>query len=535
MRGRARAVMVRALRRARAKSLEVLVGVLSVCVCGYVVAYPLTLVTYPPLTDLPFHAAQTSILRHYLEPSWHFREQFSLHPLEVPYITTYGVGALLALVMPFTWAMKCAVAGTVLALPAGLAVLFHGLKKSALWGALLGLGLAWNQLVWWGFLNYIGALGLYAASVGLALRLVDAPSPRRARWLGAMLVAVFFTHVYRLPFAVLAVLAAGAVMYPATRRMRPLFLPMVPSLTLFGAWLWVRPSTLSGKLELGLHLERLRDAGRMVFGAFLPQTPTGREELRITLFMGLALAAWWVVGALIAARAARRGADDDERAWRRGALALPLLLATGHLVAFLVLPMSIGTWWYVFPRELVAALYLLLAAAPDWPRGVWGRLGAVSLVAVATGRMALFTAEQFLRFEDLTRDFREVVALVPRAPRLFYLVFEHRGTDRARSPFTHLPAWVQAERGGWLDFHFGSWDLYPVQYRKDGVVPPPLPMSWEFTPQYFDVRKQGAWFDTFLVRHSIDPAPLFRADPTIHLVARRGTWWLYRRDPAASR
>jgi len=33
------------------------------------------------------------------------------------------------------------------------------------------------------------------------------------------------------------------------------------------------------------------------------------------------------------------------------------------------------------------------------------------------------------------------------------------------------------------------------------------------------------------VRHRMDPQELFAPDPTIHLVAREGTWWLYRRQP----
>src|SRR5450432_738246 len=77
---------------------------LSFAVSAYVIAYPFTVVRYPPITDLPFHAAETSILRHYLDPSFHFREQFSLHPLEVPYLSMYAIGAFFALVFPIATA-----------------------------------------------------------------------------------------------------------------------------------------------------------------------------------------------------------------------------------------------------------------------------------------------------------------------------------------------------------------------------------------------------------------------------------------------
>src|SRR6185312_17075579 len=109
-------------------------GALAVAVAVVVIATPLSVVDYPPIVDLPEHAAQTSALRHYLDPAFHFRDQFELHPFAVPYMSSYALGALLMLVFPMMTAVKIA-AGVMLALlPAGLAVLCHGMKKSPLLG-----------------------------------------------------------------------------------------------------------------------------------------------------------------------------------------------------------------------------------------------------------------------------------------------------------------------------------------------------------------------------------------------------------------
>src|SRR5512140_3837709 len=83
-----------------------ILATIALSVSAYVILYPFTLVTHPPITDLPFHAAQTSILRHYFDSSYHFREQFSIHPLEVPYLSMYGLGALFALGFSITTATK---------------------------------------------------------------------------------------------------------------------------------------------------------------------------------------------------------------------------------------------------------------------------------------------------------------------------------------------------------------------------------------------------------------------------------------------
>src|SRR5262249_45085080 len=160
---------------------------------------PFLVVRYPPMTDLPFHAAQTATLHHYGDPAYHQREQFEIHALAVPYISMYALGSLLMYVMPVVAAVKVAAALMLALLPAGLAVMFHGMKKSPLLG-LLGLGLVWCGLSHWGFLNFVGALGLFAMVVGETLLVVDRPTATRQWALALTLVALFFTHIFRFPF-----------------------------------------------------------------------------------------------------------------------------------------------------------------------------------------------------------------------------------------------------------------------------------------------------------------------------------------------
>src|SRR5258708_7400516 len=79
-------------REVRRPSPRSVLGLAAVAITAYVIVYPFCVVTYPPITDLPFHAAEASILRHYFDPAFHFREQFSLHPLDAPYVSMYVIG-----------------------------------------------------------------------------------------------------------------------------------------------------------------------------------------------------------------------------------------------------------------------------------------------------------------------------------------------------------------------------------------------------------------------------------------------------------
>ena len=505
----------------------------AVALAAYVLVFPFTQALYPPLTDLPFHAAQASILRHYFDPSYRFAEQFTVHPLEAPYVSMYAIGALAAFVVPITTAAKVMSVCMLALVPAGLAVLLAGMKKSPLW-AVLGLGLAWCTATQWGFLSYMGATGLLAMSTGLALLFVDRPTKGRSVLLALSMVAVFFTHVYRFPFAVAAVLLAAAAVYPSTGRFAALARPLSPGLLLFVLWLATKPRSLSPPLgKLGVHFERVGYIVEHLFGAYLPQeelppTPEGHRERALALFM-LALAVLTVVVARVLA--AREGAPQrDDAWWRRRTTAFALCYAGGLFVLYLTLPLAIGQWFFVYPREIVGVALFLLAAVPELPARPVSRSVVVALAALAVTPMAGFVSARFREFDDATSDFREMVSVTPRAPRLLYLIYDLRGSKKRASPFLHLPAWIQAEKGGALAFHFAQWGFYPVRYRPASpAVPPPFEEGFEWSPQNFDVFEHGPWFDTFLVRHAQDPHLLFDRDQSIHQVAHIGTWWLYRR------
>src|SRR3954447_5271617 len=123
LRERTTTLVARVARSARENPASAVLALLGIAATVYVVAYPFTVVTYPPITDLPFHAASTSIVRHYFDPAYHFHEQFELHFLTVPYATMYLLGALFALFMPIVWATKLMAIVLLALLPIGLAVL----------------------------------------------------------------------------------------------------------------------------------------------------------------------------------------------------------------------------------------------------------------------------------------------------------------------------------------------------------------------------------------------------------------------------
>ncbi len=540
---------------------------------GYVVFYPQSLVRYPPITDLPFHAANTSILRHYFDDAFGFREQFQIDPLRAPYMTHYLLGAALSLALPLHVAVKLASVLMLSLLPAGLMLLLRGLGKRPL-GGLLALGLFYSTLTHWGFISHVAALGCFLGSLGAALLTLQAREPkairRRAVLLAALLTFTLLTHVYRYPFA-----AGGALLLlvfswksGVTRRAQlATALALLPSLLFFIGFWFTRDHGLGDDLQLSLEPSRYEELPLHLFGGFKGASGAHEQQLGLTftlLALGLGVGSAFIRRAhrsrseaaqreaertanepaearsgvsesepLTITQAAQRGAKPptpEQLLTRRAHYALGLMCAVVGLLYF-CLPLTWGSWFFVYPREALTLAALGLALLPGLPRLPLTPLVLALCLSLTAGRQAYQVAVEWRRFEALNQDFYRVEERLPARPKLLYLIYDHTGTERSTTPFIHLPAWVQAERGGALYFHFVRWGLYPIRYREGSPqVPPRLPYFLEWRPDRFQVLEHGAWFDTFLVRHTIDPSVVFAADPSIRLVAREGTWWLFRRE-----
>jgi hypothetical protein len=521
------------IRRAvRRSPLAATLSVIALASAAYVLVAPLAAARYPPMTDLPFHAASAATLRHYWDPAWHFREQFELHPIRNPHLSFYGLGAVLMLVFPPVLAVKIIVAVHLAMVPGGLAVLFHGMKKSPLLG-LLGLGIIWGNLTHWGFISYMGALGLFVLVVGLTLLLLDRPTRGRQVGLLVALVAVYFTHIFRFPFALAAVVGTTIVMYPATRRIRPILAPLLPALALFAYWWKIRPPSLDGEVgPLSFHFERFKNEYAEHVTAGFSDKSVARAILA-DFNVAHAVAAVCVIAGIVALVRRQRRIT----AWDVGVTVVALSCAGVFFILFLVMPMRIGSWWYVYPREAVAGTIVLFAACPDLPRLALLRVPLVLALAGGGANVAAQVAKQYAPFDAATRDFDRIVEKLPQAPRLLYLVFDHTGTSRSTSPFMHLPAWAQVHKGGWLSWHFAVWNQSPIAFRPrnqpGAVVTPMTPPRWEWTPE--QIKKPAVYsslvpfYDWFLVRRKDAPDDIFGKDPAIQRVAHEGTWWLYRR------
>jgi hypothetical protein len=516
----------RALRRFRLRPLDRLLALVAILVTAYALLAPFFVVRYPPMTDLPMHAAITSAFRHWRDPAWHFQDQFELQLFAAPTLTLYVLGALLAVVLPITWAVKLATAASLSLLPIGLAVYCRGLHKNPTMGVAAAF-FAWGTFTHWGFISYLAGLGLTLMGVGLTFMVLERPTRTRTVLLAVVTVMLFFTHVSELPPCLVAVAIVTIAMAPIAPSIRPVLVAVLPSIGLFAGWWIVRPRSLTGEITMTLDPSRVARIPDWLFRGFHVTT----EVSLLSTMVGI-LVAVSVYSVLISAYAARvRGLPRRSRRARRASVAA-LAIVGMFLCLYFVMPLSIGVWALVYPREITAATLFALGALPGLPRSPSLRAPALAALLVGVTMATRFVAARYAAFDVLTKDFAAIIEELPPAPKLGYIMQDRSGAEGSTLPLLHLPAWVQAERGGWLSFHFATWQATPIRFRTTPPmdVPPSTPDGFETHPALFDVATRGKYFDWFLVRAPQSPEARFAVDPKIHLVDHRGWWWLYHRQ-----
>jgi hypothetical protein len=478
-------------------------------------AVPVFVARFPPMVDLPQHAAQIAALREMLSGHWAFQSLFDLRWL-TPYWFGYLAVFVLSPLVGIVLATKLVVAVAVCALPAAAARLRQASGGDPHWDWLF-LPLPFGFAYEWGFLNFIVAAPLGLLFLARVVRCGPAMTRRDAVALALWANALFFLHVLVLVFfgtvAGLMLLARAG-----TRRARLVrVLPLVSVLPVVLVWLVyaiLHPQDAQRKMPLvsfemwGLGWRRLAE----FLPALISQSPSAPA---FALPAVVALLLPWALGARLSA-------------WSRR---LPF--------AFYLLWMLLGPDYllrnsFTYNRFNMVGLPLYLLAietAPGLGLGALRRRLCPVLVAVLPLGLLLLQVVRTVAFQrDEVRGFDEILAKM--APGKRALTFAELPYSRYFDApvFAHFPSWYQATKAGLVDYSFSNFAVVPVRY-KPGVHP--------FTGRSFskaprEVRRKlllDKEYDYFVVRAPDDrKRSLFGEDAClVELAASANQWWLYRR------
>jgi hypothetical protein len=159
---------------------------------GLLLAIPILIAFYPPMTDLPFHEAAIAILRHFGDRSM-FPPGLYRYNLGEPNQLFHMTGWALSYVVSTRWAAKLVVAAAVALVPVCAARFARHVGASPL-AALVVAPIALGWLFSWGLVANVLGIAALLAVLPLLDDLAREPTPRRAVAAVGGAVLLYFAH-----------------------------------------------------------------------------------------------------------------------------------------------------------------------------------------------------------------------------------------------------------------------------------------------------------------------------------------------------
>lgn len=404
-------------------------------------AWPLLLVRWPPLQDLPNHLATAVVLSH---PDRYPELAFNgfLKTNSALFAWLHFIGGVIGLSAAAKAFVVLVLGANALVLPR--VVLELGGRKRMLVATLFAWPMVHNWFVSMGMLDYALGTALALVLLLVARRQTLAPSVGKAVLLAALGVLVWYAHAFALVLVGLVLVVDLAFCRERRARAAAMLGPLVPAVALV---VW------SVVLQL-----RSRGPTAEYAWAWSPPWELGYQAWAEYLWaFTKATLSTVVVAVVLGVVAIRR--------WRAPA---PLLSPAVFVVLFALyvfLPYHAANWFHVGSRLLPLLWVCALVRVPQsLPRPLALVLGA-SWAAYSVG-----LGWEYARLDAAWSRFASGTSVVPEGARLLPLVFRDKtGSENTRNM---LHAWglYVAERRTSAPLVFAHSRSFPITYRE---LPPP--------------------------------------------------------------
>lgn len=481
--------------------------VIAALVC-LLAAVPFLVVKFPPITDLPQHAAQVRLFGEaFGHPDSPYRIQW-LTPYNLVY-TVLGAswlvfgpenaGRIGMLLIALLWIVMLHFLAARLRRPAPAAVL----------ASLLFFG----HILYWGFYQF--ALG-WPLFIGFLLLLKARFRSHTASVLSfiGIWLALYFTHIL---WFLLALFWLGVNHLFLQRDPKGLLLRgagAVPFLALAAAWF----PTLAARGFKSETIWATTPFERLLPGWLVDASFGGLRGSVEYVFFGLLVA--WILWAWLSNRGEFKRQVDRE------------LLIIGGLffLLALILPDKQANTIRFCQRWLPPALGFLLLGLPEV------KAQKKVLTAAAFSVLAAFIALTALNWTAFERDelsgLRQSLAALPLKPRLIGLSYVEESDFVRGRPFIQVFSYAQVYRGGELNFSFADFAPSLVVYRRPRV--PPWTSGLEWFPEQV-TRSDLAFFDFALVSGDDKLHAGVARDEGLTPVTFGGRWRLYKTNAPVSK
>ena len=487
-------------------------------VAGLLLALPVLIARYPPMTDLPLHEGLVGILRHF--------DDTAMFPPGL-YARNFGqpnqLFHLLALALSYVFATdtacKIVVAATVVAIPVCAARFASHIGANRL-AAVVVAPVALGWMFSWGLVANLIGLAMFLALLPALDRLAASPTPRAA------LLAIGGALVMHLAHEAMMVIYAGAAFWLACCH------PFAPKKTLLRLSPFVAAVTLnfwllaSTRSHMSPTLKAIPTMWVPISAKlmYLPAVVIPSHDRVVQLaFFGLCALAVVVFFVL-------RHRERTEPMPRK---IMPFVLryrfelfAAACFGAYLAFPLTLNGATLVYQRFLPPAFVLLVIVAA--PRSLAARSARVMRLLVPALPVAalLIAWPSFTESHEAYKDLDQILAQMDKGAAV--AVVDLASSETRSFSLGPAPARYLAVGGGRLHYAFTDSPIAPAMLRPEYQWNEPLvrisKSGWAFRPNH-DFKH----FRYVIVR-SVDPQLLVLAayamKPEARVISNAGEWLL---------
>lgn len=479
------------------------------------------LAPHPPLADLPQHAGQVALLRDIILGKSRWSNIVEINYF-TPYILFYGLATALSLVFSVAASLKILITVNYIMMFAACVQLRKAFDGSPHldWLAIPGFfGFAFQ----WGFVSFLFAAPFGIMFIIFAKRCAENPTWRRNILFTLFGILTFFSH--GLIFVFSALIGGLFVFLRAAKtgfRVQPMLSLALPYL-FFAAvmiiYMWVSTTTITQRsiephrVEWGSLQLRLRE-----MLVFITADEEDRYAGPMTIYPPLLALLLFPLALGLPVR--------------RHFSAAHLPAIAGLMVWFLCPSFALSTA-FLYQRFSVFTLpfYALLFGVKQKKPGQSSVRPAIALGMVILSCWFIIKkeADHLIDFAKESKAFEAMTALAEPGQMALYLVFDRTSpAAHSRIAYRHFPAWYQAEQGGFVEFNF-AWFLPQIAVYRPSEIDTAfreVSSADDFRWSMVDARRYSYIF----VRHSGKPPDVVTsgAPCAITLIARQGSWWLYR-------
>jgi len=401
---------------------------------------PVWLAEYPPLVDLPQHAAQIALIKSHLSGTLPFPELFQVN-LFSPYWAGYGISLAFSYFTDITTAVKITLSIALVFFPYSC----YKLRQSTNapheldW---LFIPVTYGFAYQWGFLNFLIALPL---GVFLLYQIVKNDNPK-PRWsLSLWIVVLFLAHILACAFfCILAALLMFDRKQGFTTWVRRA-LPLTISLPLGITWLVLASDSeqVSTPGPWGLGAQRLLD-----LPAELLSVPTTIPFV--------------ILGAVVAILPFLGGYKLSKSPARF----LPFI---AYLVLMLIGPNYLFGNFFTYQRFNVLGLILyVICFESSTDRTQTQTKSYIVLVSVFISlTLTTLVNLKSLAFNKETKSYKSITREIKSEFRVLSLPIEAYSPLFTPPAYLHFPSWLQAENRNIVDFSFSNFYPQIIKYKKN--------------------------------------------------------------------